>query len=170
MIYFISDTHFYHNNIIKYCDRPFNSVDEMNEVLINNWNSVITNDDTIYHLGDFCLSTSEEIKNIFNKLNGKKILIRGNHDRKSVKFYENIGFTVLTNAPIIMDEYKIMLSHHPLPDSKIKDEYINVHGHIHNKDIGCDYNKNKHINISIEVTNYKPISLDDINKIRSNYD
>ena len=110
----------------------------MNETIINNWNSIVKNNDTIYHLGDFCLSTNDEIKSIFNKLNGNKILIRGNHDRKPVKFYEEIGFKFLACAPIILDEYKLMLSHVPLPEVKIKDGYINLHGHIHNKKISDD--------------------------------
>ena len=106
----------------------------MNNTIINNWNSIVKNNDTIYHLGDFCLSNDDEIKSIFNRLNGNKILIRGNHARKSVKFYENIGFEVLTHAPIVLDEYKLMLSHVPLPDVKIKDGGINLHGHIYNKE------------------------------------
>ena len=92
MIYFISDTHFYHSNIIKYCNRTFKDVNEMNETIISNWRFFITKDDIVYHLGDFCLSSDDDIKNIFNRLNGNKILIRGNHDRKSVKFYKDIGF------------------------------------------------------------------------------
>ena len=104
MIYFISDTHFYHSNIIKYCDRPFKDTNEMNETIINNWNSIVKNNDTIYHLGDFCLSTNDEIKSIFNKLNGNKILIRGNHDRKSVKFYPDflIYFAYNVNLHLIV--------------------------------------------------------------------
>ena len=86
MIYFISDTHFYHSNIIKYFNRHFKDVNEMNETIINNWNSIIKEDDTIYHLGDFCLSNDDEIKSIFNRLNGNKILIRGNHDRSLLNF------------------------------------------------------------------------------------
>ena len=86
MIYFTSDTHFQHTNIIKYCNRPFKDVDEMNERLINNWNSIVSNDDTIYHPGDFCLSNDKEIINIFKRLNDNKILICGNHDRKPGKF------------------------------------------------------------------------------------
>lgn len=163
MIYFISDTHFYHTNIIKYCNRPFNNVEDMNELIIDNWNSIVSDTDTIYHLGDFCLSSDNDIKSIFNRLNGNKILIRGNHDRKSVKFYENIGFKVLTHAPIIIDEYKLMLSHVPLLDTIIKDGYINIHGHIHNKELDNNcFSKDKHINVSVDVTGFKPISLDEI--------
>lgn len=172
MIYFISDTHFHHKNIIKYCNRPFNNIDEMNETMINNWNSIISNEDIVYHLGDLCLSTDEEIKNVFNRLNGNKILIRGNHDRKPVKFYEELGFKVLTHAPIILDEYKLLLSHVPLPDAKIKNGFINLHGHIHNKSIINDYpqktySESKHINLSADVTNFKPVSIDKINQIRN---
>ncbi len=176
MIYFISDTHFYHSNIIKYCNRTFKDVNEMNETIISNWRFFITKDDIVYHLGDFCLSSDDDIKNIFNRLNGNKILIRGNHDRKSVKFYKDIGFEILTHAPIILEEYKLILSHVPLPDVKIKNGYINLHGHIHNKNISEDYPKNiyseiKHINLSVDVTDYKPVSLDKINEIRSkNYE
>lgn len=143
----------------------------MNETIIKNWNSIVTKYDIVYHLGDFCLSSDDETKNIFDRLNGNIILIRGNHDRKYVKFYEEIGFIVLTHAPIILDEYKLMLSHVPLPDAKIKKGYINLHGHIHNKKISDDYSKNysknKHINLSVDVTNYKPVSLDKINEMRS---
>lgn len=168
MIYFVADTHFHHNNIIKYCNRPFKDVDEMNEILINNWNSVVTNEDTIYHLGDFCLSNTEEIKKIFNRLNGNKILIRGNHDRKPAIFYEKLGFKVLTNAPIILDEYKLMLSHKPLPDNLILDGYINLHGHIHEKELDNTYKYSTHINLSVDVTCFKPVSLEEINKLRNN--
>lgn len=174
MIYFISDTHFYHNNIIKYCNRPFKDNNEMNKTIISNWNSIINKGDIVYHLGDFCLSSDEEIKNIFDELNGNIILIRGNHDRKSVKFYEDIGFKVLKNAPIILDEYKLMLSHVPIPDTKIKDGYVNLYGHIHNKKLNENYpskyyRNNTHINVCADVTNFKPISLDEINKLRNIY-
>jgi len=172
MIYFISDTHFCHNNIIKYCNRPFKNIDDMNKKVIDNWNSIVSNDDVIYHLGDFCLGSNEDIINIYSKLNGKKYFIRGNHDRKSASFYEKLGFIVLKNAPIVLDEYKLMLSHTPLPNKKILDGYINLHGHIHNKKLNDDYpskvySEKLHINLSVDVTNFKPVSLDEINKRRS---
>lgn len=69
--FFTADTHFGHNNIIKYVNRPFNSVEEMDEQLISNWNSKVTHEDTIYHLGDFAFSKTPE--KYFYRLNGKKI-------------------------------------------------------------------------------------------------
>ena len=87
MIYFISDTHFHHHNIIKYCNRPFKDVDEMNKVLIKNWNNTVTDFDTIFHLGDVALTSESEMKDMIPKLKGKKILIKGNHDKKSKEFF-----------------------------------------------------------------------------------
>jgi calcineurin-like phosphoesterase family protein len=82
-IYFTSDTHFGHRNIIKYCDRPFSSVEEMDETLIQNWNSVVGPRDTIYHLGDFAMGR-EDPKVYFNRLNGNKFLLAGSHDTDKV--------------------------------------------------------------------------------------
>lgn len=170
MIYFISDTHFYHKNIIKYCNRPFNSVEEMNENLIKNWNEVILQDDTVYHLGDFALGNKELSLNIVSKLNGQKFLVLGNHDKWSIDDYENHGFKVLKNAPIKLVEYKLVLSHYPTPDIQIPKGYINLHGHIHDKSLyndfdkfePCNYSLDKHINLSCDVTDFKPVSLKQI--------
>lgn len=169
MVYFISDTHFYHNNIIKYCNRPFSNVEEMNRVMIDKWNSIVKDEDTVYHLGDFCLSSDDNLRDIFFKLNGNIILIRGNHDRKPARYYEDIGFTVLKNAPIKLEEYKLMLSHVPVPISKVPSGYINLHGHIHNKKISDEYPNDiyppdKYINVSVDVTDFEPISIDKIRK------
>ncbi len=170
MIYFISDTHFNHKNIIKYCNRPFNSIEQMNEAIIKNWNNIVSNEDTIYHLGDFALGTKESIIDIVNRLNGKKYLIRGNHDKWGVSTYESFGFIVLKNAPIKIDEYKLMLSHIPIPDSQIPKGFVNIHGHIHDKKLyeciekyeQSRYSIEKHINISCDVTDFKPISITEI--------
>ncbi len=79
MRYFIADTHFNHENIIKYCNRPFKNSKEMNEYIISKWNSVVTKDDIVYHLGDVGFGSTEELKKLVSSLNGTKILIRGNH-------------------------------------------------------------------------------------------
>ena len=83
--FFTSDTHFNHANIIKFCNRPFKDVEQMNDVMIANWNSVIGKDDTVFHLGDFCLGGAAEWTKILDRLNGKIYLIMGNHDLKNIR-------------------------------------------------------------------------------------
>lgn len=79
-VFFTADHHFGHTNIIRHVKRPFASVQEMNETLIKNWNSVISPSDTVYHLGDVSVLRPERTKEILDRLNGKIFLIRGNHD------------------------------------------------------------------------------------------
>lgn len=82
--FYIADTHFFHENVIKFDNRPFSSMEEMNEKLISNWNNVVRNEDTVYILGDFIWSkpNSDEYKNIISHLNGWKVIVLGNHDPK----------------------------------------------------------------------------------------
>lgn len=82
MIYFIADTHFNHENIIKYRNRPFKNSQEMNEYIIKKWNSIVKENDIVYHLGVVGFGTTEMLKDIVGRLNGIKILLRGNHDFK----------------------------------------------------------------------------------------
>lgn len=81
-VYFIADTHFGHDRIIEICNRPFADVEEMNAQLIQKWNNKVSDEDTVYILGDFCFKMSKQdaIK-ILKQLKGKKVLIRGNHDK-----------------------------------------------------------------------------------------
>ena len=82
--YFTADTHFGHENIIKYTKRPFATANHMDEILIANWNSVVGPDDEVYHLGDFALCNVEPCKRILDRLNGKIYLIRGNHEKTAL--------------------------------------------------------------------------------------
>lgn len=176
MIYFISDTHFNHENIIKYCNRPFKDVKEMDYEILTNWNKKVKKDDTIYHLGDLALGDKEEFFELSKNLNGKKYLIKGNHDNWSINSYKDMGFIVLTNPQIKLKKYKFLLSHVPLSDKYIPQEYINIHGHIHNKYLHDfiyeseikNYSIKKHVNISCDVTNFMPISIEEINKLIKN--
>lgn len=157
-IYVTSDTHFNHKKIINYCDRPFKSTGEMNRVLVKNWNSVVNKDDIVLFLGDFAFCYGKaNTKYWLDKLNGKKLIIKGNHDRsKSTPYIESF---------IYKDEfYKIMFIHNPahVPDSW---KGWVVHGHTHNNE--CRHYPlinpyNKTINVSTEVTNYVPISFNKI--------
>ena len=77
-IFFTSDTHFEHSKIIDYCKRPFSSIEEHDKTLIQNWNNVVGQDDTVFHLGDFAYGNSQFISNIIKQLNGNIILLKGN--------------------------------------------------------------------------------------------
>lgn len=85
MDFFISDTHFDHKNIIKYSNRPFDSVEEMNEQMVARWNAKVHPNDRIFHVGDFGFSPRSKLQKIFDRLNGHKYLIRGNHDHEAAR-------------------------------------------------------------------------------------
>lgn len=159
-IWFISDTHFYHRNVIKYCNRPFINAEEMNEVIIKNWNSVVKEDDIVWHLGDFALGDKELFARLVERLNGNIYLVYGNHDRTNTSFSKEVGFTKFFKGPIILDD-KFVLTHKPLKD-KLLEEAIqnnikNIFGHIHNSDEFDTWNEN-YACMCVEKHNYTPVS------------
>jgi calcineurin-like phosphoesterase family protein len=154
MDYFISDLHLNHRNIIKYCNRPFNNVEEMNKTLILNWNNTVKKEDRVFFLGDFCLGGKEAINEFSRQLNGKIIMIKGNHERSDNEIYTNSNFAVVSPFPILYNE-RIILSHKPIEN--LLDGMINIHGHIHD----LNYEDSAHHNVSVEHTNYKPITLEE---------
>jgi calcineurin-like phosphoesterase family protein len=114
-IFVTSDTHFAHYNIIKYCNRPFSDLIEMHECLIKNWNDIVSPDDLVFHLGDFQMPSDFYILNkIVTRLNGDKILIKGNHDYLDDSAYLNAGFLdvctiwegILYNTKFVMCHYQ----------------------------------------------------------------
>lgn len=156
MKFFItSDTHFNHANIIKYCNRPFSSVEEMNEALIKNWNEVVSNDDTVLHLGDVALGNKEMAEAIIKRLNGKKILIMGNHDNWSEQTYRDMGFHTVSRFPILWNNF-YLLSHAPLTLSETT-PYFNFYGHVHNDSRFIDTATSKCV--CVERTGYRPMFL-----------
>lgn len=165
MIYLIADTHFYHKNIIKYCNRPFSSVEEMNQVMINNWNAIVTNDDIVIHLGDFCFPKYIEgltykerylltVDELLVKLNGRKYILRGNHD-PSYELLDECYWSGILTSPYYFK--KFVLTHKP-----IETDRINIHGHVHEK--YPLYYDNK-FNVSVDAINFRPISLKEIEEI-----
>ena len=159
MIYMISDTHFHHKRIIEYADRPFKNVLSMNKIIMDNWNDIVSKDDKVFHMGDIGFGKTEEMMKIFRKLNGTKILIRGNHDKRFTdSALHKIGFSEVYKYPIIIEGFYI-LSHAPVFLNKSM-PYVNIHGHIHEKSIvGANY-----VNASVEHTNYKPFSFNSVKK------
>ena len=113
-VFFYSDPHFGHANIIHYCKRPFKSCEEMDEVLIKNYNYIIQDDDIVYFLGDAGFDKYNYLKRIFLQLKGHKILIRGNHDKASHSFYRSLGFfDVLDTVQISLGKTQVNLRHYP---------------------------------------------------------
>ena len=123
--FIIADLHFGHENIIKYESRPFANAEEMNNRLIELWNSVVSEEDLIYVLGDFTLSRRINIiKNLVSSLHGRKILIMGNHDTRKPKDYIECGFEVATRKPMMV-EPGVILMHEPFEDvSLIAPNYV----------------------------------------------
>lgn len=152
MIFFTADTHFGHKNIIEYCKRPFSSVDEMNRIIIENWNSVITPEDTVYHLGDVAFHRGLDC---VRKLNGKLILISGNHDKRMHKCkFREVGFELLENKSKV---WRFNLAHWPHPQNFDKN-FFNLCGHVH----GAWKEKDGWLNVGQDVWNYKPVSITEV--------
>lgn len=159
-IWFIGDLHLGHRNIIKYCSRPFDDVNQMNEILIQNWNKKIGVEDRVFVLGDFALCGKDKIVEFGQQLNGRKILILGNHEGASLKTYYEAGFEMVYKYPIYFNNW--ILSHMPQPNCPC----VNIHGHLHqiNVDDCLDFEKGEkpYINVSADKINFTPISLKEI--------
>jgi len=160
-IYLTADTHFDHKNIIDYENRPFTDNLQMTEVLIDNWNKTVKPNDLVFHLGDVFFCKADRMKEIADRLNGRKILIRGNHD----KGVSNGKFRKLGFEPFNYYQLDgLFLSHYPqsLPamQTAMGQGAIrgNVHGHVHSQIEGLDQEIYKCV--SVELTNYAPISLE----------
>lgn len=127
--FFIADPHFGHSAIMTYENRPFETVKEMDETLIANWNRVVGEQDKVYLLGDVSFYKAEVTAGIVKQLKGIKYLILGNHDNPNVKCYYDMGFYRVYDAPIILDHFWI-LSHEPLY-TNTNMPYANIFGHVH---------------------------------------
>ncbi|BBI31904.1 metallophosphoesterase [Cohnella abietis] len=156
-VFFISDHHFGHKNIIDFESRPFKEVDEMTTEMIAKWNSVVGENDKVFHLGDFSFLNKEKTKAIVDKLNGYKILILGNHDRgRSRSWWLDVGFNEVSEYPIIYNNF-FFLSHEPMYMNKHM-PFVNVHGHIH----GQKYEGKNYFNVCVEHWDYTPLTFEQI--------
>lgn len=158
--WFISDSHFSHKNIIDYCNRPFLSIEEMNDTLIYNWNKIVKNNDRVFMLGDFALCGKDKIIEIGQKLNGRKILILGNHDGASLPTYYNAGFEMVSKFPIIFQDFFI-LSHEPIEFLPLNTPFVNIFGHVHN-DMRFPTITPRGACVSVERWNYMPVEFNQL--------
>lgn len=172
-IWVISDTHFNHANILNFTDsntglkvRPqFDNVEQMDEHIMDMWNETVKQGDRVYHLGDVVMGngSQEWMKTNWNKLNGSKRLIVGNHD--DIKFLSSGGFFKKVQMWRVMPEYGIIMSHVPLHPSSLERGapgkgvmMLNVHGHIHqNPSPDGPYH-----NVSVEAIDYTPVHIEDL--------
>lgn len=165
-IWFTSDCHFNHVNAIPYCDRPFETVEEMNQTLIDNWNSVVKNEDTVYVLGDFIMGSPSTVKNIVNQLNGKIIVVRGNHDTdKKLEIYDELDIEVKDLIYIKDGRKTYICSHYPMYLGQWNDGRKNklycLSGHTHIKspfyeDISLNYH------VGVDAHEYTPVDFEQI--------
>lgn len=113
-VWFTSDTHFYHENILRYCNRPFRDIAEMNETLVRNWNEVVPPDDVVFHLGDFAFGSPGQWNDILSRLNGQIYLILGNHDMKQIRQGFMGRFAHVTQQMLIrVGGQPVVLNHNP---------------------------------------------------------
>lgn len=135
MNYYISDLHIGHNNVLQFDNRPFKDMDDMFNSLVTNWNNVVKDDDTVYILGDFIWYKESLWYDVVKHFNGKKVLVKGNHDPKDYSYRTKTLFTKIVDYLEIKDGGKsLILSHYPIlffkGDYK-KDSYM-LYGHVHN--------------------------------------
>lgn len=162
-IFIVSDTHFGHSNILKFTDsesgnliRPgFSCVEDMNEAMVDRWNSVVRDQDIIYHLGDVYFGDGHKV---LKRLRGRKRLILGNHDNGKASYLQCAFEKVLMWR--MFPEFNCVLTHVPIHESGMYKVQYNLHGHIHQNKSPTD----RHINCSVEVQDYTPKSIEELVK------
>lgn len=158
-IWLISDTHLNHANFINFevdgiPARPFKTVEEMNETLIENWNRVVKEQDHIWHLGDVIMGPKQEYPKILSRLKGKKRMLLGNHDQ--LKGTELMKYFQKVELWRIFKEHNFLCTHVPIHPVGFRKVQFNVHGHLHHNTVDDP----RYLNVCVEHTGYAPIHLD----------
>jgi len=163
--FFISDTHFGHDAVYGFRNKDGSRVRDVADnshdgdaIMVQRWNSVVQPHDKVYHLGDVAFPRRKLA--LLDELNGKKILIKGNHDIFDLKDYTKY-FVDIRGAHEL---YKMMLTHIPIHPEQLNRFDANIHGHIHDRKI----DDKRYVNVSVEQINYTPISLDEVLYRREN--
>jgi len=174
MIYFTADTHFHHTNIIKMGDRPFENIEEMNEALIDNWNSIVHKSDKIYILGDFLFRAKATRANeILRRLKGVKHLIKGNHDEyiKKPDFDLSLFEWIKDYEVISYKDARFILFHYPILEwEHYHRKSAHLYGHVHKNTSHIRSEtpdkfammSERAINVGVEMNNYRPVSAEEI--------
>ena len=175
-IFFTSDTHFWHRNIIKYCDRPFASVSEMNDALVTNWNAKVPATGIVFVVGDFAMNCSiQQIIEVRKRLNGRIILIRGNHDDDAIKanekekifeeIHDRLDIRVFTMHEDVSDYIDIELCHFPsIVWNNSHKGAFQAFGHCHSKKPIPGQNVFQH-DVGVDGNNFTPLSFNEFTQI-----
>jgi len=171
MIYYISDNHWNHANIILHCNRPFKNVEEMNAEMTKRWNETVKQEDTVYYLGDFSLGKGSDIEPLVASLRGELYLVYGNHDKKALSKHKKAKWLSIQDDLYIQDGNQIVwLNHFPygknVPDdrgfkrpSASRNWDIALCGHVHNKWLINEYNC---INVGGDNFDFIPQTLEQL--------
>ena len=172
MIWFSSDFHLGHKNILKYSNRPFQTVEEMDNEILKRWNSVVKPNDQAYYLGDLTLGNYETAASYINKMNGNIKFIEGNHDRSWFKNFDT-RFKLPPIFELKINKQLFVLCHYPL-STWLRSYHgsINLHGHCHgnigrineseDRVIPTDQKRGKRIDVGVDCWNYFPVSMEEI--------
>lgn len=168
-IFLVSDTHFGHANICKFLNydgskvRPWDNVEEMDEAMIDNWNKMVKPNDKVYHLGDVVINRKH--LPTMSRLNGDKVLIKGNHDIFKLGDYTPYFRDIRSYHVMKMSTVSFIMSHIPVHENELARFKANIHGHLHSNRVlktgVVDY---RYINVCVENTNFTPISLEEVVK------
>lgn len=153
--YIISDTHFGHENIIEYTERPFSSVEEMNAELIRRWNEKVDETDTVFHLGDISYNNGAPPEWWLDKLNGRIVVVRGNHDSD---LSQNAPYPWMNSCTVQHGRYDFYCEHKPVGANCWQ-----IHGHTHNNDLVTYpfiHKGTQRVNVSVELIGYEPLAMD----------
>lgn len=171
---FTSDTHYSHQNIIRYANRPFADIDDMREAMIANWNAVVRPEDRVFHLGDFAFCDPKEACCILDRLNGQKFLVFGNHDKKLRKNQEFLrrwqwakDFAEIdVQDPDTGEKRKVVLCHYAM---RVWNQSHRGSWHLYGHSHGTipDDPHSLSMDVGVDPCGYTPVSLRDIKKVMS---
>ena len=161
MDYIISDLHLDHDNIIEYCHRPFETVDEMNETLVNNWNSTIDPADEVLFGGDLTIrSSAAVVLDWIETLNGEMVFLIGNHDTTIFEQLDSVSF--VDHYSFTYRDIPFTVVHDPADGPGNPTGWV-LHGHHHNnwpERFPFIDHDNQRVNFSVELINFRPLALD----------
>lgn len=165
MDYFTSDLHFGHENIIRFCKRPFKDAQEMTEVLVSRWNERVQQGDRVFVVGDFAFLTQADAQKVLNRLNGDKHLVRGNHDKVAVQLKGWGSIRDLVDVKV--DKDHVVLCHYPMRVwNKSHHGSLMLHGHSHGTlPPFC----NQSLDVGVDCWDFRPVTLEEVKQRLKEY-